>query len=140
MLEYNYITLTLKSQFLEATIVDIVLKAGFTTHLCFFLKLVTPAGVDSKNDDHKKGSLEPLVTPAGVEPAIFWMRTRRPGPLDEGATILIISQNCLIFNIAIGRHRSYKSLPRRQSYFFATFIEEFYLFGFRVFAPRAFDC
>ena len=27
-----------------------------------------------------------LVTPAGVEPAIFWMRTRRPGPLDEGAT------------------------------------------------------
>lgn len=26
-----------------------------------------------------------LVTPAGVEPAIFWMRTRRPGPLDEGA-------------------------------------------------------
>ena len=26
-----------------------------------------------------------MVTPAGVEPAIFWMRTRRPGPLDEGA-------------------------------------------------------
>ncbi len=28
-----------------------------------------------------------MVTPAGVEPAIFWMRTRRPGPLDEGATV-----------------------------------------------------
>ena len=26
-----------------------------------------------------------MVTPAGVEPAIFWMRTRRPGPLDDGA-------------------------------------------------------
>ena len=31
-----------------------------------------------------------MVTPAGVEPAIFWMRTRRPGPLDEGAIIQII--------------------------------------------------
>ncbi len=30
-----------------------------------------------------------MVTPAGVEPAIFWMRTRRPGPLDEGAILLI---------------------------------------------------
>ena len=30
-----------------------------------------------------------LVTPAGVEPAIFWMRTRRPGPLDEGAVSII---------------------------------------------------
>lgn len=26
-----------------------------------------------------------MVTPAGFEPAIFWMRTRYPGPLDEGA-------------------------------------------------------
>jgi hypothetical protein len=26
-----------------------------------------------------------LVTPAGFEPAIFWMRTKYPGPLDEGA-------------------------------------------------------
>ena len=32
-----------------------------------------------------------LVTPAGVEPAIFWMRTRRPGPLDEGATPVILT-------------------------------------------------
>lgn len=36
-----------------------------------------------------------MVTPAGIEPAIFWMRTRRPGPLDEGAakvsnTLIII--------------------------------------------------
>lgn len=26
-----------------------------------------------------------LVTPAGFEPAIFWMRTKYPGPLDDGA-------------------------------------------------------
>ena len=25
-----------------------------------------------------------MVIPAGVEPAIFWMRTRRPRPLDDG--------------------------------------------------------
>ena len=28
-----------------------------------------------------------LVIPAGVEPAIFWMRTRRPGPLDDGTEL-----------------------------------------------------
>jgi hypothetical protein len=28
-----------------------------------------------------------VVTPAGFEPAIFWMRTRYPGPLDEGAIL-----------------------------------------------------
>ena len=28
-----------------------------------------------------------LVTPAGFEPAIFWMRTRYPKPLDEGALL-----------------------------------------------------
>lgn len=27
--------------------------------------------------------IEILVVPAGVEPAISWMRTRRPGPLDD---------------------------------------------------------
>lgn len=26
-----------------------------------------------------------VVTPAGFEPAIFWMRTRYPRPLDDGA-------------------------------------------------------
>ena len=30
------------------------------------------------------GSDSHLVIPAGVEPAIFWMRTRRPRPLDDG--------------------------------------------------------
>ena len=39
-----------------------------------------------------------LVTPAGVEPAIFWMRTRRPGPLDEGANIVIISYEETVVN------------------------------------------
>lgn len=28
-----------------------------------------------------------MVTPAGFEPAIFWMRTRYPEPLDEGAKL-----------------------------------------------------
>lgn|GEM_PF-2487708 len=27
-----------------------------------------------------------VVIPKGVEPLIFWMRTRRPGPLDDGTT------------------------------------------------------
>lgn len=27
-----------------------------------------------------------VVIPVGVEPTIFWMRTRRPGPLDDGTT------------------------------------------------------
>ena len=30
-----------------------------------------------------------MVTPAGFEPAIFWMRTRYPGPLDEGAKLAL---------------------------------------------------
>lgn len=30
-----------------------------------------------------------MVTPAGFEPAIFWMRTKYPGPLDEGAICLL---------------------------------------------------
>ena len=29
-----------------------------------------------------------MVIPAGVEPAIFWMRTRRPRPLDDGTEFL----------------------------------------------------
>jgi hypothetical protein len=40
-----------------------------------------------------------LVTPAGVEPAIFWMRTRRPGPLDEGAMEAKIEQGYLIISV-----------------------------------------
>ena len=74
-----------------------------------------------------KGIFIILVTPAGVEPAIFWMRTRRPGPLDEGATTLIISQNRLIFNTTIGRHRCHKSLTRCQGYLSAALVKEFYL-------------
>lgn len=37
-----------------------------------------------------------MVTPAGVEPAIFWMRTRRPGPLDEGAVVVSDTRNSVI--------------------------------------------
>ena len=50
--------------------------------------LVIPAGVDSKNalPAFCRMPLGILVIPAGVEPAIFWMRTRRPGPLDDGTT------------------------------------------------------
>ena len=32
----------------------------------------------------------PMVIPAGVEPAIFWMRTRRPRPLDDGTITSLI--------------------------------------------------
>lgn len=40
----------------------------------------------------KDAQNSPMVIPAGVEPAIFWMRTRRPGPLDDGTTTYIITQ------------------------------------------------
>ncbi len=30
-----------------------------------------------------------MVIPKGVEPLIFWMRTRRPGPLDDGTTYVL---------------------------------------------------
>lgn len=32
-----------------------------------------------------------LVISAGVEPAIFWMRTRRPRPLDDETNIIKLS-------------------------------------------------
>lgn len=35
--------------------------------------------------DLSKAEKSLLVTPAGFEPAIFWMRTKYPGPLDDGA-------------------------------------------------------
>lgn len=40
-----------------------------------------------------------MVTPAGFEPAIFWMRTRYPKPLDEGASsvqIILTKQGSLV--------------------------------------------
>ena len=38
-----------------------------------------------------------LVIPKGVEPLIFWMRTRRPGPLDDGTKSNIIITTPLSF-------------------------------------------
>ena len=37
-----------------------------------------------------------MVIPVGVEPTIFWMRTRRPGPLDDGTNIDILPK-CFLF-------------------------------------------
>ena len=79
----------------------LVIPAGVSS-LSFFL--VIPAGVSSLRSlfafgertlgspptkivrikIRPKGLLFILVIPAGVEPAIFWMRTRRPRPLDDG--------------------------------------------------------
>ena len=50
-----------------------------------------------------------LVTPAGVEPAIFWMRTRRPGPLDEGAKLLRYYFNTKLSSI---QHRHNLARPK----------------------------
>lgn len=33
-----------------------------------------------------------MVTPAGFEPAIFWMRTRYPKPLDDGAPFVTLTK------------------------------------------------
>ena|GEM_PF-6147938 len=53
-----------------------------------YLDLISPLyrHIPNKKDlSVKEKSL--LVTPAGFEPAIFWMRTRYPGPLDDGAMV-----------------------------------------------------
>ena len=43
--------------------------------------------------------LHKLVIPKGVEPLIFWMRTRRPGPLDDGTNHFhILTENRLTVN------------------------------------------
>ena len=39
--------------------------------------------------------LHKLVIPKGVEPLIFWMRTRRPGPLDDGTIKISYHKNHL---------------------------------------------
>ncbi len=41
----------------------------------------------NKNEPNGSNSGD-MVIPAGVEPAIFWMRTRRPRPLDDGTMVL----------------------------------------------------
>ena len=38
-----------------------------------------------------------VVTPAGFEPAIFWMRTKYPGPLDDGAVSQESNKNVLAY-------------------------------------------
>ena len=53
--------------------------------------------------DNKKescdGSNSEMVIPKGVEPLIFWMRTRRPGPLDDGTTRIILAKIPHNYNI-----------------------------------------
>lgn len=62
--------------------------------------VVIPAGVvirpvakqprrESKRRPPSKDPSRVMVIPAGVEPAIFWMRTRRPRPLDDGTITLL---------------------------------------------------
>lgn len=41
--------------------------------------------------ESNSGSDSCMVIPAGVEPAIFWMRTRRPRPLDDGTNTVTLS-------------------------------------------------
>ena len=36
-----------------------------------------------------------VVIPEGVEPSIFWMRTRRPRPLDDGTNTIILTDTPL---------------------------------------------
>ena len=36
-----------------------------------------------------------MVIPEGVEPSIFWMRTRRPRPLDDGTNTCILTETLL---------------------------------------------
>lgn len=47
--------------------------------------------VISTKKEPSSGSDFKMVIPKGVEPLIFWMRTRRPGPLDDGTTYVLKS-------------------------------------------------
>ena len=47
--------------------------------------------VISTKKEPSSGSNSGMVIPEGVEPSIFWMRTRRPGPLDDGTNTVILS-------------------------------------------------
>ena len=43
----------------------------------------------------------PVVIPKGVEPLIFWMRTRRPGPLDDGTTEKYFNKKSLLLQMLV---------------------------------------
>ena len=55
-------------------------KKVYTPKISDFYRLNKNAPKDVSADFSR------MVIPAGVEPAIFWMRTRRPRPLDDGTT------------------------------------------------------
>ncbi len=59
-----------------------------------------------------------VVVPAGVEPAISWMRTRRPGPLDDETTTNIIAQNSKIQRKFLFRnfHEAYSLISVRSGF------------------------
>ena len=72
-----------------------------------------------------------MVIPAGFEPAIFWMRTRRPKPLDDGTKQTSIPPHTKVctqgglgahlnystanlkVNTSVFWHGRYDGLPRR---------------------------
>jgi hypothetical protein len=63
-----------------------LLEASFcVTHSLRTLWLLFSDENYQKINSHRNGGIYFLVTPAGFEPAIFWMRTKYPGPLDDGA-------------------------------------------------------
>ena len=55
-----------------------------------FSSIGTPLQWETKNT-LRAFLLSHVVIPEGVEPSIFWMRTRRPGPLDDGTNTVILS-------------------------------------------------
>ena len=71
-----------------------------------------PTGLSVKKYD-PAGLIFLLVIPAGVEPAIFWMRTRRPRPLDDGTN----APSLLDYSILFTKLQHFRNLapPRRMS-------------------------
>lgn len=65
-------------------------KSKMTNSRCPLSPLQKQGTIFATKNTLRVFSVYPVVIPKGVEPLIFWMRTRRPGPLDDGTNYFYI--------------------------------------------------